>query len=256
MTAVAPPRRRRRWIGWLIALVILVALGIAAWFIGDRIARDYAESVVRDQLLLAFPSSDPVVTIGPGSVLAQALAGSLDTIHVDLGPTDLGGVTGDVSLDAEGVPLDVTKPITTLAIDVAIGEAEAQQLISGLDGLENATLSLTGDEISLDSSFTVFTATIPLGISFTPAAADGAIELTPSAVSVNGAELSLTELASGPFGGVVSAIVKPQTVCVAEYLPVVLRLTDAAVSDGRLLLSIDGSGVVLDGDELETLGTC
>jgi hypothetical protein len=80
--------------------------------------------------------------------------------------------------------------------------------------------------------------------------------LTPASVSVNDAELSLTDLASGPLGSIVSAVVKPQTVCVASYIPAVLTLTDATVDNDSLELQISGDNVALTGTDFEQLGSC
>lgn len=256
MTDVAAPRKRRRWLGVLIALVVLAALAVAAWFVGDRIARDYAVDLIHDQLVVAFPSSDPQVTVAPGSVLAMAIAGSLDAVSVDMGTTEFGDISGSLKFDATGVPIDSTKPIENLDITFDIAEADVQRIITDLDGLENAELSLADNEVALASSFEVFGASIPLGISFAPSVADSAIVLTPATVSVNGAVLNLTDLASGPFGSVVTGIVKPQTVCVAQYLPAVLTLTDATVTGDRLRLGISGDGIALERSDFTALGTC
>jgi hypothetical protein len=256
VTDAAPVRKKRTGLRWLIALVVIAAILIAAFIVGDRIARDYAEGYIRDQVIAAFPGTDPTVTIADGSVLLQVVSGALDTVDIEMTDAAFGSITGDLSIAASDVPLDGTKPIDTVDIAFTMSEAQAQQILDGLDGFESATISLQDSEVGIASSFDVFGASIPLGLTLAPSVTDGTLVLTPATVSVNGAELSLTDLSSSPFGGIVTSLVKPQEVCVAQYLPSVLTLESATVVDGELTFGFSGSDVALATTDFEELGSC
>ena len=82
-STTARPKRRR--LGWLIALVIVVVVGVGLWIAGDTFARSYAEQYVRGQIIEIFelPADTPLdVTIGPGSLIAQAIGGKIDSVTV------------------------------------------------------------------------------------------------------------------------------------------------------------------------------
>jgi hypothetical protein len=256
VTVEAQPRRKRIWLRWLIALVVIVVLLIVAWFVGDRIARDYAEDYISDQIVASFPGTEPDVTLGSGSILAQAIGGELDSVHVVMDDVTFGDISGNVVLDADGVPLDSAKTIDTLDVGFTLSESGVASIVGQLDGLEDATTTLGDKEISLASTFSVLGIDIPLSLSLSPSVAEDALVLTPTTVSVNGAEISLSDIASSPFGGAVSNLVKPQAVCVTQYLPSALTLTGASVVGSTLRLDIVGEDISLATTDFETLGTC
>ena len=256
VTVEAQPRKKRIWLRWLIALVVIVVLLIAAWIIGDRIARDYAEDYISDQIVASFPGTEPDVTLGAGSVLAQAIGGELDSVHVVMDDVTFGDITGNVVFDADGVPLDSAKTIDTLDVGFTLSQDGVASIVGQLDGLENATTTLGDKQISLASEFSVLGIDIPLSLDLDPSVAADALVLTPTTVSVNGAEISLSDVASSPFGGAVSNLVKPQSVCVAQYLPSALTLTGASVVGSSLRLDIVGSDISLATTDFETLGSC
>lgn len=255
----APPRKRRRWIGWVIALVVLVILGIAAWFIGDVLARDYAEKYVRSTVIEQFglPADKEVeVVIGPGSLLAQALFGSIDSVDVAVDDVELGPVSGDVKVAMTGVPLSGDAPVTTLRAAVSIPEEKLAGIADSLSGASIDSVTLVDDTVALETEFSVFGFAVPVGVRLTPIVENGDVGFEPAAITVNKAEISVADLKNGPFAGLADNLLASQTFCVASSLPKALTITDVAVSGKRLLVDLEADGASLGGAEFSTKGTC
>lgn len=255
----APKRKRRRWIGWVIALVVLVILGIAAWIIGDIVARDYAEKYVRSTVIEQFdlPADTVVdVEIGPGSLLAQALFGSIDSVDVAVDDVTLGPVSGDVTVAMTGVPLSGDAPVTTLRVAVAVPEEKLGGLADSLSGASVDSVTLVDETVALETEFSVFGFSVPVGVRLTPIVEEGDVGFEPSSISVNGAELSVADLKSGPFGGLADNLLASQTFCVASSLPEALTVTDVAVEGKRLVVKLEADGTALSGASFSRMGTC
>lgn len=257
--AQAKPRKKHRLRNWLIALVVVVLVIVIAWIVGDIVARDYAKSYVRDQIITTFdlPADQKMdVEIGPGSLIAQAIQGSIDSVDVAIPQVPLGDVKGDVTLALTGIPLSATEPVDTLRVKLAVDEANVQNLGSYLSDTDNITIALQKDEVEIGTTFTLFSLKFPVSVGLVPSAVDGAVAFDPTEISVNDASVSLEELKSGPLSGVAGGLLSSQTYCIAEYLPTAITLTDVTVTDTDLVLSASGDGAALGGPEMTTLGTC
>lgn len=251
--------KRRRWIGWVIALVVVVALLIAAWFIGDVIARDYAEKYIRSTVIEQFdlPANKEVdVEIGPGSLLAQALFGSIDSVDVAVDDLTLGPVTGDVKVAMTGVPLAGDAPVETLRVGVTVPEENLAGLADSLSGASIDSVTLVDKTVALETEFSLFGFAVPVSVQLAPIVENGDVGFEPSSITVNGAELSVADLKNGPFGGLADNLLASQTFCVASSLPKALTITDVAVSGKNLLVKLEADGAALGGTEFSTKGTC
>lgn len=64
------PRRRPVW-PWLVAFGVVLALAIAAWFVGEAIAKDLVTKTIRDQVVtqLALPADQEVTVEVSGFVI-------------------------------------------------------------------------------------------------------------------------------------------------------------------------------------------
>src|SRR3954453_12802176 len=104
-TAPPEPRRRHRAWPWILAAVIVVGLAVAAWFIGESIARGLVEKTIRDQVVtsLALPEDQPVDVTVAGTVIPQLIAGKLDDVTVSSDDVPIGQLQGDITVHAEGV---------------------------------------------------------------------------------------------------------------------------------------------------------
>jgi len=253
------PRKKRRLRGWLIALAVIVIVVVVAWIVGDNLARDYAKSYIRTQIISTFdlPADQPMgIEIGPGSLIAQAIGGSIDSVDVDLTDVPLGDVEGDVTLALTGIPLSETEPVDTLRVKLSVDEANVQNLSTYLSDEDNITIGLEPDEIVIGTTFTLLGAAFPVSVGLVPSAVDGGIAFEPTVISVNDATVSLSDLADGPLGDLAGGLLDSQAYCIAEYLPTAIALTDVSVTGEALVLSASADGVALGGPEMTTFGTC
>ena len=254
-----PPRKRRRWIGWVIALVVLVVLGIVAWIVGDIVTRDLARDYVRDQVIQVFelePDARVDVEIGPGSMLAQLISGSIDSVDVGVPDAEFGPVAGDVRIALTDVPLEATAPLGTMDVRLSVPEANLASLTSSLSGVELSSIELVDDRVAVATEFEVFGFPVPVAVQLDPESTNGEIGFAPSEVSVNGAKISIQALRDGPLWGIVGPLFSTQSFCVAEYLPQALTVTDVAVEGKRLIVELEGDGEALGGTAFTTLGAC
>ena len=257
---VEKPRRRRR--GWLIALIVVVVLlllGAIAFFVGEQFAKDYARDYVRTRIVevLQLPADAQVdVDLGAKSIILQALAGRIETVDVEVPDVAFGELTGDVVFHAEGVPLNETAPVDALRVDFAIGAEDLGALGETQDGADAPTFVFEEGQVSLNSEFELFGASIALGLSFEPSAVEGALVLTPTSLTI-GTQTFASDTTDNSFlGQIARALLKPQTLCIASSVPQALVLADATVDGQELLLRFDGDGAALGGPELSTPGTC
>ena len=253
------PKKKRRWIGWVVALVVLAGVIVAAWIIGDIVARQYAVDYVRDTVRQQFdlPADKEVeVEIGPGSLLAQALFGSIDSVDVAVDELTLGPVTADVAVAMTGVPLSGDAPVKTLRVTAAVAEDELGGLAGSLSGASIDSVTLVDDTIALESEFEILNFTVPVGVRLTPIVEDGQVGFEPQTILVNGAEISVAALNDGPFGGLADSLLASRTFCVSSSLPEALTVTDVEVARSALIVSLEADGAALGGSEFSRMGSC
>jgi hypothetical protein len=258
-TVVAEKPRRRRWpIVLAVVLGALLVLGVVAFFVAEAIAKDYARDYVREKVVavLALPEdADVDVELGPGSIILQALSGRVDQVDVDVPEVAFGAASGAVRLHAEGVPLDAEQPVDVLRIDFAIGADDLAALGQGA-GSSAPDFEFADGEVILSSEFALFGSAIPIGVSLVPSAAEGALVLTPTSVTIGGETFGADANDDSFFGQIVSGLLQPQTVCIASIAPQALVLTEASIDGPDLVLEFTGDGASFGGPELSTLGTC
>ncbi len=254
-----PARPKRRGLGWLIALVVVVVVGVGLWIAGDTFARSYAEQYVRGQIIevFALPADTPLdVTIGPGSLIAQAIGGKIDSVSVVGDNLSFGGIAGDVVIDATGIPLDSAAPLETLRVTLTAGNDEVQALSSYLSGIDLQSIELLESSIAIGTEYTFFAFTVPIGVELEPAVVDGQLSFQPTTITVNGNEISVADLTAGPLGGIAGPLLGAQSFCVSEFLPQAIDLIDARITSGELIIELSGDGAALGGEAISTMGTC
>ncbi len=259
-TPPVPPKKRRRWLGWLIAIVILGILGVIAFFVAENFARQYAENYVREQIVQVLPiePSTPVeVVIGPGSVILQALSGTIDRVDIDVADFALGPVSGQASIAAVGVPLDGTLPVEQLGISVTVTEANVRKLAGFLSGLDLKTIELQDGIIQIGTDVSIVFITIPVAVDLLPGAADGGISFAPQTIYLGEDKISVADLQANPlFSSIAGALLASRTFCVADQLPNALTIDDVSVIGTNLVISINGDGTPLADPSLSTVGVC
>lgn len=253
------PKKRRRFLGWAIALGALVVLLVVGYFVAESAARNYANDLIHTELVSAFDldADHPMqIDLGGGSLLAQAAGGSIDRVDVAINNVALGDITGDITLAATGIPLDSEKPADTIAATATINEANVATLRDYLSGVQLDSITLGDGVIDVATSIKVLFLSVPVSAAIVPSAADGELVFTPESVTVNGAVVSINDLLSGPLASVASGFLGAQSFCVAQYLPAAITLDDVTVTSDDLVLDFSGQNVALGGSGLSAKGTC
>lgn len=255
-----PKKKRRRW-PWVLGgiLLVLAILLVIAFFVADAYAKNYARQYIKDRIVAVLGIDDPsqvTVDIGTGSVLLQAIRGTLNEVDVDAGTITFGALTGDATVHAEGVPLDANAATEKLDVTFTVSEDQIVGVVgNNLSGLPIDSITLEEPTIYVTATPTVFIFEIPVGMGLEPSAADGQIVLTPTTVSLFDESFTV-EQASEQLGGLADQLFAKQSICVDASLPVALTIVDVDVVKKTLVVKINGDGVVMGGTDLSTPGTC
>ena len=229
------PRRRRRW-GWLVAILIVAALAVAAWFAGEAIARDLVTKTIREQVVseLALPADHPIDVSVPGAILPQLMAGTLDHVEIASDDVTIGPMTADITLEATDIPVRGAGEIGSASGTVRIDEEQLRALMETVDRFPAETLGVDAPNLTMSTDLTFFGISFPIAVALTPSAVDGEIVLSPQSLQLAGAEISADALRDR-FGSVADVVVRDWPVCIAEYLPAGLTLTGMSV-DGEIVV--------------------
>src|SRR5690606_26699193 len=131
---------------------------------------------------------------------------TLSSDDVPLGtPGEPGGLTADVVVSAQDVPVygdgDWSGGYATVSID----EEQLQQLLHGLDGFPADTVEIDAPDVAVTLPLSLLVATVRVGVALTPRAESGELVLTPTALRVAGAEIS-AEAILRQFGALASTV--------------------------------------------------
>ena len=249
-------RTKRRWLGPVIVVAVLVLLIIIAFAIAEKLVRDGASAALSEPIKQIFGTdSDVQVDFGQGSVIVQALSGSIDAVTVDADTVTLGPSTGRIHVVAKGVPLSVDGTVRALVAELYFDAAGVSSLVASPTGAV-ASAQLDGEHIVVTTESAVAGQTVPVVATLSPSAADGRLGLSVEALAVNGAAVDIDAARAGAYGPDVAALVQGQSVCVAEQLPASLALDSATVVGDRLVLGFIGNNLALAGGGLTTKGAC
>lgn len=255
----APRRPRRRGILiWIVVLIVVAALAVAAWFIAERITRDIVTNTVRDQIItqLALPADQQIDVGLDEPVLPQVIGGRLDRLDVSSADVPLGDVVADVSVRARDVPIrgDGTD-IGSAEATVTLGADQLQTLLAQVGGLPDAQLTLAPPDVEVAVDLPLFGVSVPIGLDLTPGAVDGDIVLTPAAVRLGGVELNGQALRER-FGSLADGVVRDYPICIKDRLPAGLTLRDVRVESDALVADVDVDGAIVHDAALQADGTC
>ncbi len=123
--------------------------------------------------------------------------------------------------------LEADAATATLRLD----EAQLRDLMSTVDGFPADSLGLADPNVTIATELKLLGVGFPVGVALTPSAAEGDIVLTPAGLQLAGAEISAADL-KDRFGRIADAVLRPWTVCIAQYIPAGVVLDSVAV-DGR-----------------------
>ncbi|WP_194409011.1 DUF2993 domain-containing protein [Microbacterium cremeum] len=247
--------RRRVW-PWLVAFGIVIALAIVAWFAADAIARQIVTGVVRDQVRsqLSLPASQPIDVDIPGAIIPQLVGGTLDELTVASDDVEVGEFVGDVSVTVQDVPIR-GGAMGGATATVTLDEEQLRGLVSTIEGFPADTVGIDAPAVTMSMQLQLFGVGVPIGVALTPTAVDGDIVLTPASLQLAGAEVGADALRN-QFGQVADLVLRDWTVCVAQYLPAGVTLTDVTVAGEELVAGFDVDGAITSDPSLREKGTC
>lgn len=253
--------RRRRW-PWILALVAVVGLVVAAWFAGEYIARGMVERTIREQVVrnLDLRADQEIDVDVPGPILPQLIVGSLGEVTISSDDVTLqqqgGGtaLTADVTVVAKDVPIrggDWSGATATVTVD----RQQLRDLLRGIDGFPADTVTIDAPQIGVSMDLSLFSLTVPVGVGLTPSVSAGEVVLTPATLRVGDAEVSADVLID-QFGAVARTVVRDWKVCIAPYLPAAVSLTGVEVRPGALVATFEIDSAILQPGAAEQKGTC
>ena len=247
-----PPKRRRglRALIWTVgAVVVLVGL----FFIADAIVRQVAEREVSQQIQKELPADvtakDLTVSIHGFSVIGQFITGRFERVDLDADDVRVQGSRLKARIAAYDVPVDFSDPVGRIDGKLVIGQASVNKLVQLPDA---TTVTLGDDTVGLKGTGQILGIDVGYTASVTPTIQSGdTVVLTPHNVSVTagGGALDVTRFAKDLL---------PQSIpiCVAEYLPKGVDVTDLTVKKGTASVSVRANDFVVDDASLQSKGSC
>ena len=256
-SAPPEPRRRRSAWPWIISIVIVVALAVAAWFAAEWIARGIIERTIREQLItnLALPADQPITVTVEGAVIPQLIAGELDDVKISSDDVAIGSITGDVAIAAQGIAIRGDAAADAATATVRLDADQLQTMLAGVEDFPVETVALDEPDIVMSSELRFLGIGIPITVALTPSASEGDIVLTPSRLELANGEVTAEGLRER-FGGLADAVLREWTVCIAEYIPAGLTLTSMAVEGDQIVADFDVDGQIVSDPALQAEGTC
>ena len=148
------PRKRRRAWPWILALIIVAGLAVAAWFAGEWIARDIVTKTIRDQVItqLSLPADQDVDVVVEGAVLPQLIRGSLDDVTVSSQDVALEAFVGDVTVHAQDIAIRGDAGAGAASATVVLDLEQLRTLLSTIDGFPADSLGLSEPNVTMAPS--------------------------------------------------------------------------------------------------------
>ena len=249
--------RRRRW-PWLVALVVVLALIVAAFFAGEWVARDLVTKAVRQQIVsrLDLPADQPIdIEIGDPSLLFSLLVGNVGEVRLSSEDVAFEGLSGDVSLELEDVSIRPPFTLSGGTATVALDTPQLQALLATVDGFPAETVGIAEPNVTASTELSLFGVSFPLALALTPSAAEGDLILTPAALQLGGADITAEGLRDR-FGGLVDPVLQGWSVCIADQLPAGIPLRAVSVREDLLVADFDIRGDLLTDAAQLAKGTC
>lgn len=262
LDAAASGSRARHW-PWIVALVAVALLAVAAWFAGEYVARGIVERTIRERITtqLNLPADHRIDVDVPGPILPQLLIGSLGRVSVASEDVSFGGaegapaVTGDVVVVADDVPLRGDGDWSGAFATVTLDEEQLSALLGAIEGFPTETVTLDPPNVGISLDLQLFALTVPVGVDLTPRAEHGQLVLTPASLRVAGVEISADGLVA-QFGILATTVIRDWDVCVAQYYPAAIELTAVRVERTGLVIEAEIASAILHDPAAREHGTC
>lgn len=257
--AAAPtaPRMKRRVIGWVVGIVVAIAVLVGLWFAAEAIARDLVVKTIRQQVVANFQlSADQQLDVDvQGAVLPQLIAGKLSDVTVSAPDVTVREFTGTVTVHAEGIPTRGDGPMDAASAVVTLDEEQLRSLLAHMDGFPADTVTIDAPNLAVTIELNALFTKIPVGVHLGVTAHEGEIVLSPASLDLAGATISADQLRS-QFGVLASLALRDWNVCIAEYLPAGLTLTGVAVEGDGVTAHFDLADDIIHDPALQQNGTC
>lgn len=252
----APKKKSRLPKVILIVLAVLLVLA-AAYVVVDNWARGQISSLVSERVAEVLTTNNEVTTeVGGFSVLAQLATGRLENVKIAADEVRLGELIGDVRVTATGVPVDIqNQPVEQVDARLVVTEENLAKIAGELTAGTIDSFELVAGEVQVGTAVEILGFKLTLGLGLEVEAVDGDLVFTPTSVELAGTRTSADDLVQ-QFGGLARELVAPKPLCVAQWLPAALTITDVAVDGTDLVVDIDAENVILDTATLDTKGTC
>lgn len=257
---VPPPRRRRRWLAWLVAGIILVVVLVIGVFVADSAARSWANDYVSDRIVgvLGLPPGTPVeVELSEGSLLWQALRGSIDEVRVGVAEFPVGELTGHAEFVAIDVPLNESRPVTDLEVALTFPQSEIQKLSGYFSGMEAQQVGLRNGLIRMTTEISILFFTFPVTIDLAPSAIPGGISFDPQLIAVGEQQFTVADLRANPqFAAFAGSLLAARDFCIADQLPDAFEVRDVRIIGSYLRLVVGAEQLPLSDPGLTAKGSC
>jgi hypothetical protein len=232
---------------------------VAVLLVGAEVAaRILTPQIIRDQLVQNLglePDQRIDVDIPAPVLLPLVVVGQLPEIHLAAEDVALNGITADVQVSAQDVPMYRDADWSSASATVVLDEEQTRALLGRIDGFPADSFTLEPPEIALDTEFDVFGAEVPLGVRLTAAAQDGEIILSPTRFRLAGADVSAEALRE-QLGPLVGSLLEEVPVCIAEYLPAAMTLTGVAIEESGVVADVEIDSAILRDPQAQASGSC
>jgi hypothetical protein len=252
----APKRRRRVW-PWIVALILVAGLAVAAWFAGEWIARDVVTKTIREQVItqLSLPEDQPIDIVVQGAVLPQLIRGTLDDVTISSDDVELDAFAGDVTVHAQDIAIRGDADAGSATAKVVLDEEQLRTLLATVENFPTESLGLAAPDLTMSTELSLFGIALPVGVALTPSAVDGDIVLTPASLQLAGSDISAASLKE-QFGGLAETVLRDWTICVAQYIPAGATLTGIEVTGDEVVAELDIDPAIVTDPALQEQGVC
>ncbi|MEI2270504.1 LmeA family phospholipid-binding protein [Microbacterium sp. No. 7] len=113
-------------------------------------------------------------------LLPLVVVGLLPEIRLSADDVELNGITADVDVTAQDVPMYTGADWSSANATVVLDQAQTRALLSKVDGFPAESVTLDPPDVALDTAFPILGTSVPVGVTLSPAARDGQIVLSPT----------------------------------------------------------------------------
>lgn len=255
LPASPPPRRRPG--RWIAGILVIVAFGVGAWFVGEWLARDLTTKTIRTLVAsqLHLPASQKVDVDVSGAVLPQLIVGTLGDVTISSQDVALGPFEGDVRVVARDIPVRGGADLGGASATITMDEGQLRALLATVDGFPSESVALAAPDVTMTFTLSFFGVDFPVGVALAPSARDGDLVLTPSSFRLGDADVSADDLRQR-FGTFADPVLRDWPVCLGRHLPAGVALSSVEVRGADVVASFAVDGGIARDPELQQPGSC